>query len=65
MTRTGTNHFTSLDKAVSYYKVYGYDRGDVLEMWRKLEICIGQPLINENQDFYADSDGRYWIFAKN
>ena len=59
--RTGTNHFKDLRSAIRYFSVYGYDQNEVLEKWRNLEICIGQPLIESNQDFILDKDGRYWV----
>ena len=60
-TRTGTNHFKNLDAAIKYYAPQGEGQKDVLEKWRNLEICIGQPFIDSNQDFFLDEDGRYWI----
>ena len=62
-TRTGTNHFISLDAAIKYYAPQGESREDVLNKWKNLEICIGEPLAKDHDNSYLekDKDGRYWI----
>ena len=57
MKRTGTNHFISIDAAIKYY-AYGFNRNEVLEKWKNLEIEIGE--INKS-NYILDKDGRYWI----
>jgi hypothetical protein len=57
-TRTGTNRFISIDKAIKYYAAYGFNRNDVVNKWKNLEIEIGE--INKSE-YKLDSDGRYWI----
>jgi hypothetical protein len=61
MTRTGTNHFKNLDAAIKYYAAYGFNRNDVLNKWKNLEIEIGE--INK-PNYILDKDGRYWIIDK-
>jgi hypothetical protein len=61
MTRTGTNHFISIDAAIKYYAAYGFNRNDVLNKWKNLEIEIGE--INK-PNYILDKDGRYWIIDK-
>lgn len=65
-TRTGTNHFISLDAAIKYYATQGESREDVLNKWKNLEICIGEPLAKGHDNSYLeiDKDGRYWIIEK-
>lgn len=65
--KTGTNHFISIDAATKYYAAYGFDRSDVLNKWKSLEICIGEPLAKGHDNSYLekDKDGRYWIIEKN
>ena len=64
--RTGTNHFISIDAAIKYYAPQGESREDVLNKWKNLEICIGEPLAKDHDNSYLekDKDGRYWIISK-
>ena len=61
--KTGTNHFISIDAAIKYYAQQGENREDVLNKWKNLEICIGEPLAKGHDNSYLeiDKDGRYWI----
>ena len=61
MTIINTHHFVSLDSAINYYSNYGFNREDVLEKWKKLEIEIGKPL---GKEVVLGKDGRYSIVER-
>jgi len=61
MFTTQTNHFVSFDRAVSYYKDYGFDASDVRRKIDEGEIQIGHPAVTVNQKLRINSEGRYVI----
>lgn len=62
MTITGTNHFVSFERAVLYYKEYGYSKSDVRLKVNTGEICIGAPRLNEGERLvFLDCACRYGI----
>jgi hypothetical protein len=58
---TGTSHFVSFEKAVSYYKDYDFDAADVRRKIGAGEIHIGKPAITDNQKLKINDEGRYVI----
>lgn len=57
--RTGTNHFVSVARANSYYRVLGLAARDVRDKIKSGDIAIGKPQTEKKTAI--DEDGRYWI----
>lgn len=58
-----TNHFTDFQAAYRYYRVYGFDRKDVIQKVEDNEIEIGPPEIEPGQKLRINlKEQRYEIY---
>jgi hypothetical protein len=58
---TGTSHFVSFEKAVSYYRDYGFDAADVRRKIDTGEIHVGKPTVKGGEVVSINSEGRYMV----
>ena len=61
----GTNHFTSFQAAVRYYKKQGIGRKGVENKRLEGEIVIGRPKIKPGEKVFVNEEKRYVITVAN
>lgn len=64
MTTLGTCHFETFEKAVQYYKAYGFSRIEVGHKRALREIFIGPPSLAHGQSLAVNDEGRYVIHGR-
>jgi hypothetical protein len=58
----GTSHFPTQKQAERYYRVYGFDAGDVQRKLDEGEIHLGAPPVLEGEELVLlDNQTRYGI----